>query len=918
MIHVILYLNTINMKSINTWCALVLIFCTTLSYAQINGESPPFALSVDQLKSWTSDGPTASADNVATVPLADRFVDAATQLNPELSPDIRILAAPDGINNKGNYTSEQAKFNLFNFTHWQYIDILNWFGGTASLNVMLPSAPWVNAAHRNGVQVIGSVFFAPTAFGGNTATIQSFLEKDASGNFISAHKLVEIATYYGFDGWLINQETSTTLEVANTMREFMAYLDAIKPAGMQIIWYDAMIETGPVFWQNQLNALNDAYLQDVLTKTSDGMFTNYNWASPYVTSSAQHAQALGRSPFDVYMGADLWPDRNAQPAFRDVSWIDDIFNNGDVSDPLTSIALFATNFTFDKFHDFSNNPNEVQAFYDTERRFYAGDDRDPDQADPSGDWKGIGHYVPARSVITDLPFVTSFNTGHGRIFAIEGQSTTRDWHDMSKQDILPTWQFSVEGNDDVQAAFDFTTAYNGGTSLHVSGDLAATAPATLKLYKTNLLIEAATVLDLTFLPQVAGPTHLSVALTFADAPTTPILLEVGESDGPGWQTIRLNLAEHQGRSLSLLGFQLASTTDVTNYQVHIGQIKVHNDTSPPPVADFSATKTTLVAGESTTFTDQSTGSPTSWAWTFEGGTPAQSDQQHPTVTYATPGSYTVTLTVSNLAGEDMLTRTDYITVLSPDTEVDHTDPVGTGIITSRADNGEAEDRYKAFDNRYIFGDFTQWGDPSGIPTRKDPSWIQIQLPEPEIVHTLALVSAREDMGSDPEKFELLASHDGVNFVVLDSWTGVHFDSRYQRKEWHFDNTTAYTYYRLEINKNDEQVPLTQLGEIQLIGPAGTPTATNASARIPASVSAHSQLDDLRLYPNPVRQSLFLEVPEQENIQWQIFSQNGVLLKAGSDSQTNTEILLDELPAGWYRIRIINASGEAVYRSFIKL
>jgi len=87
--------------------------------------------------------------------------------------------------------------------------------------------------------------------------------------------------------------------------------------------------------------------------------------------------------------------------------------------------------------------------------------------------------------------------------------------------------------------------------------------------------------------------------------------------------------------------------------------------TPPvaPVADFEADVTAIMLGESVTFTDLSTGDPTSWAWTFEGGEPGTSYlQTPPVVQYNTPGSYDVALTVSNVNGTDTKTMTDYIYV----------------------------------------------------------------------------------------------------------------------------------------------------------------------------------------------------------------------------------------------------------------
>jgi Zn-dependent metalloprotease len=90
----------------------------------------------------------------------------------------------------------------------------------------------------------------------------------------------------------------------------------------------------------------------------------------------------------------------------------------------------------------------------------------------------------------------------------------------------------------------------------------------------------------------------------------------------------------------------------------------------PPVAEFTASATTVTVGGSVTFTDQSTNDPTSWNWSFEGGTPSSSTAQNPTVTYNTVGTFNVSLTATNSAGSDGETKVDYITVVSePEDEI---------------------------------------------------------------------------------------------------------------------------------------------------------------------------------------------------------------------------------------------------------
>ena len=87
-----------------------------------------------------------------------------------------------------------------------------------------------------------------------------------------------------------------------------------------------------------------------------------------------------------------------------------------------------------------------------------------------------------------------------------------------------------------------------------------------------------------------------------------------------------------------------------------------------PVANFVANQTNVTPGTTVSFTDQSTGVPTSWAWSispttgwaYAGGTSATS--QNPQVTFNTVGQYSVTLTATNAQGSDAEVKTNYIIV----------------------------------------------------------------------------------------------------------------------------------------------------------------------------------------------------------------------------------------------------------------
>jgi PKD repeat protein len=84
-----------------------------------------------------------------------------------------------------------------------------------------------------------------------------------------------------------------------------------------------------------------------------------------------------------------------------------------------------------------------------------------------------------------------------------------------------------------------------------------------------------------------------------------------------------------------------------------------------PEADFTADKTLIPVGCAIDFSDLSNGVPTSWQWTFPGGTPSFSTTKHPQdILYLTPGVYQVKLVIGNEAGTDSITKLNYITVSS--------------------------------------------------------------------------------------------------------------------------------------------------------------------------------------------------------------------------------------------------------------
>ncbi len=98
---------------------------------------------------------------------------------------------------------------------------------------------------------------------------------------------------------------------------------------------------------------------------------------------------------------------------------------------------------------------------------------------------------------------------------------------------------------------------------------------------------------------------------------------------------------------------------------------------PYPDAQFIGNPTTGYAPQLVVFTDQSSGDGLSaWSWDF--GDTGSSSNQNPNYTYDTPGTFTVSLTVTGTLGQDTETKTDYI-VIEQDTLASVVSENGTGI-----------------------------------------------------------------------------------------------------------------------------------------------------------------------------------------------------------------------------------------------
>jgi len=528
-----------------------------------------------EILSWSPSSDPDAPYNRSGVALKNKYVDSITAVNPnarvnEAKVNPLSAFAPTSDNPSQGYLN----INYYTFSYWQYTDLLVFWGGSAGEGLILaPNPTLIDAAHRNGVKVLGNVFFPPIVYGGQFQWVIDFLQKDGN-TFPVADKLIEVAEYYSFDGWFINQETAGgNSQTAADMRDFMIYFQ--ENSDLEIEWYDAMTESGVISWQNQLNSQNDWYFQWSDTLVSETMFLNFWWSASGLNNSRTLAQSLGRNEYELFAGIDV----EANGYNSNINWSAP-FPNGLAH--VTSLGIYRPDWCY-------NSSTSLEDYYDRSSIFWVGWNHDPSNTTTTSNWKGIANYIPAFTPITEVPFVTNFCTGQGYDFYINGEKlsytelSTTGWNNLSLQDVLPTWRWIVESNGiKLTPEFDFTDAYYGGNCLKISGDL--TNDNLIKLYKANCLVSSDTKIDIAFKTGSVGSTNLHIGVALENDPLTFTYFDVGNTTSDGWNLKSIDISSLNGQKISVIA--LFFTGGFGNgYEIKIGKLNIYNgsiNTPKPP------------------------------------------------------------------------------------------------------------------------------------------------------------------------------------------------------------------------------------------------------------------------------------------------------------------------------------------------
>lgn len=429
---------------------------------------------LEELLAWTplmEDG-----FNVALEPLECRQP-------PLSSPRPRTLLCHDMM---GGYLEDRfiqgsEVQNPYSFYHWQYIDIFVYF---SHHTVTIPPVCWTNAAHRHGVCVLGT-FITEWQEGGKLC--EAFLAGDERSFQAVADRLVQIAQFFRFDGWLINIENSLSPAAVRNTPLFLQYLTRQLhqqvPGGL-VLWYDSVVQSGQLKWQDELNEQNRVFFD-----SCDGFFTNYNWREDHLKRMVAQA---GERLADVYVGIDVFARSNVVGGRFDTDKSLELIRKHGFS-----AALFAPGWVYECL--------EKNDFFQNQDKF----------------WRLLERFLPTHSICS-LPFVTSFCLGLGTRRVCYGkEQAVGPWYHPSAQETQPLFgEHKLAGGSRgwVKTHCCLVDAWHGGSSLLLRGLIPPEVDSVaVRLFSMHVPVPPKVFLSMVYKFEGSTDVQVALELTTGDA-----------------------------------------------------------------------------------------------------------------------------------------------------------------------------------------------------------------------------------------------------------------------------------------------------------------------------------------------------------------------------------------------------------------
>ena len=549
------------------------------------------------------------------VKLRPLISNTATQIDESLigSRDKKLLFwVPCGVST-GYFQTGALPNGVFDsevFSTWSYV---THYGNWTSPYGWVPGG-FADAAHKHGVLVSGVASIPWAASSGDWHTCMAGMANIATSDG-GVEKVGKFLRYHGVDGLGYNSEFSNGGSFMPGLRTLhgglVKYMKEKGQAGFENPWYGITTDAGSISYGEGLLSSyyqNFGYSDEPRTI----FFTNYNWnSSTYFSADKAAFEATKRDTRDLYMGM------NMQGGCKSTTeWLAHA-EGGQAQD--YSIGLWgehSKNMLFPaRVSAGGSDILKQQGYQKVLEQWFTNGKRNPAyrmEIDQSGSlgvsdvFQGMSRFMNARSAygwnLADEPFITYFSLGNGNCYRLNGDvAYSSEWYNIGMQDYTPTWRWwwstKMLGKDEadipansMSAEFSWDDAWNGGSSLKISGSTAAGETQYLHLFKTQFNVKNNDIITIRY-KILKGNGDINFVYSKVGSETTEVTPDRTSIHKVGkdffydeWNVVEFKVASRGSAALSagdwaLLGLKFANAQ---NLEVLIGEMSIKRGTSNTP------------------------------------------------------------------------------------------------------------------------------------------------------------------------------------------------------------------------------------------------------------------------------------------------------------------------------------------------
>ena len=549
------------------------------------------------------------------VKLRPLISNTATQIDESLigSRDKKLLFwVPCGVST-GYFQTGALPNGVFDsevFSTWSYV---THYGNWTSPYGWVPGG-FADAAHKHGVLVSGVASIPWAASSGDWHTCMAGMANIATSDG-GVEKVGKFLRYHGVDGLGYNSEFSSGGSFMPGLRTLhgglVKYMKEKGQAGFENPWYGITTDAGSI---NYGEGLLSSYYQNFgySDEPRTIFFTNYNWnSSTYFSADKAAFEATKRDTRDLYMGM------NMQGGCKSTTeWLAHA-EGGQAQD--YSIGLWgehSKNMLFPaRVSAGGSDILKQQGYQKVLEQWFTNGKRNPAyrmEIDQSGSlgvsdvFQGMSRFMNARSAygwnLADEPFITYFSLGNGNCYRLNGDvAYSSEWYNIGMQDYTPTWRWwwstKMLGKDEadipansMSAEFSWDDAWNGGSSLKISGSTAAGETQYLHLFKTQFNVKNNDIITIRY-KILKGNGDINFVYSKVGSETTEVTPDRTSIHKVGkdffydeWNVVEFKVASRGSAVLSagdwaLLGLKFANAQ---NLEVLIGEMSIKRGTSNTP------------------------------------------------------------------------------------------------------------------------------------------------------------------------------------------------------------------------------------------------------------------------------------------------------------------------------------------------